>query len=315
MCHESTVRTLLRLGADLNVSGSFGAPLQAAAMRGHESVTRTLLSHGADVNSKGGLYGTALQAAAHRGHRKMVEILLDAGANVHQGGFSRDAFHAASEGGHEGIVRLFLERGFICPPQALSRMAHENPCSNLLRDASPGRCQEAKPFQNYHTGSENWRKRASMIDYSLVLENMRGVVTSEYESIQPYHEGRCQREENYALRVAAANGQVTVVELLLSQLDMIGIPKSEIVSAFKEACGNGHEKVVTQLLSDRLELRDLKAALKAAASNGHLTVVNLIIDYEHRLGLAGVETVKFFTLVRQPIYLAVLWAKPGLADL
>lgn len=201
MSHESTVRTLLRLGADLNVSGSFGAPLQAAAMRGHESVTRTLLSHGADVNGEGGLYGTALQAAAHRGHQKVVEVLLDAGADVHQGGFSRDAFHAASEGGHEGIVRLFLERGFNLQPQGLRTSVRASsfvPDMNLLRNASPGWCQEASSFRNYQTetGSEDWRKRASMIDYSLVLEKMRGAVTSEYESIQPYREGRCQRERN-----------------------------------------------------------------------------------------------------------------------
>lgn len=73
--------------------------------------------------------------------------------------------------------------------------------------------------------------------------------------------------------------------------------------------------MVTQLLSDRLELRDLKAALEAAASNGHLTVVNLLIDYEHRLGLAGVETVKSPTLVGQPLYSAVRWADSGLGDL
>lgn len=316
MCHESTVRTLLRLGADLNVSGSFGAPLQAAAMRGHETVTRTLLSHGADVNSKGGLYGTALQAAAHRGHQKVVEILLDAGADVHGDGFSHDAFHAASEGGHEGIVRLLLERGFrvrLPPPRPRARKMSPSPYKNLLRDASPGRCHDANSFQ---TVSESWHKRASIIDFTLVLEKMRGAVTSEYESIQPYREGyRRPREKGFALQAAAANSHTTVVELLLSQLEKTGIPKPEIVSAFKEACGNGHEKVVSQLLSDRIELKDLKAALEAAASNGHLTVVNILIVYEHRFGLAQMDIIESPTLVRRTIYLAVPGAKGILGDL
>ena len=300
MCHESTVRLLLRLGASLHVSGSFGEPLQAAAMRGHESITRTLLDNGADVNSKGGLYGTALQAAAHRGHQKIVEILLDAGADVYRDGFSRDAFHAASEGGHEGIVRLLLQRGFKVQHR-LREMWYAGPSQchgiryrELLRDASPSRLQEMKPTWDHQPESDDWHERASVIEFSHVVEKMRGAVTSELEIIKPYRERpkyRHDNEENHALRAAAANGHVTVVELLLSQLDMIDISESEIAAAFREASENGHEKVVSQLLSDRIEVEDLKAALEAAALKGHLKVVNLLIDHEDTLGLAQVETV------------------------
>ena len=314
MCRESTARLLLRLGASLHVSGSFGEPLQAAAMRGHESITRLLLSHGANVDGKGGLYGTALQAAAHRGHRKVVEILLDAGASVHRGGFSRDAFHAASEGGHEGILRLFLERGFNFPPQGGRRLCsrcnpNPNPkYRNLLRDHSPTRYQEAKPFRDYGAGSEEWRERASMIDFAHVVEKIRGAVTSEHELTLPYRahrEFKDYNHENYALREAAANGHVAVVEFLLSQLNRMGIPKSEISAAFQEACVNGHEEVVNRLLSDLEEVRELNAGFEAAALEGHLTVVDLLIDHENRLGLARVETVESPTQVRQSTYLAV----------
>lgn len=297
MCHESTVRLLLRLGASLHVSGSFGEPLQAAAMRGHELITRTLMGHGADVNSRGGLYGTALQAAAHRGHQKVVEILLDAGADVYRDGFSRDAFHAASEGGREGIVRLLLERGFKVRhalPGPQYYFPGPIPYKDLLRDASPSRVQQTKPTWDHQLESDNWRERASVIDFSHVVEKMRGAVTSELDLIKPYRERLGYWRDgggNYALRAAAANGHVTVVELLLSQLDMMDISESEVVAAFREACENGHEKVVSQLLSDRVEVKDLKTALEAAALEGHLTVMNLLIDHEDRLGLARVETV------------------------
>lgn len=309
MGHESTVRLLLRLGANMHVSGRLGEPLQAAAMRGHELISKILLDYGADVNSEGGIYGTALQAAAHRGHREVVEILLDAGADVHQDGFSRDAFHAASEGGHEGIVRLLLERGF----EFKQDFANDSKCCrregssevgrDILREASPSRYEEAKATPGHQPESEDWRERASMVDFSVVVQKMRGAVASEHESIQSCHWR--QYGHNHALRVAAAKGHVTVVELLLGQLDKMGIPNREIVSAVEEACRNGHEKVVSQLLSDRLELRDMNAALEAAASNGHLTVVNLLIDYEHRLGLAQVETTESPTLVRPSIYSAI----------
>ena len=288
MCHESTVRLLLRLGGSVHVSGSLGEPLHAAAMRGHESITKTLLSHGANVNSRGGIYGTALQAAAHRGHRNIVEILLNSGANVYQDGFSRDAFHAASEGGHERIVDLLLTRGF----KMKCALSEDRPLFSLAPDDDPEYVE--------------WLERGSVIDFSIVSEKVRGAVALRHESTRPYTRVHI---DNYALRVAAAKGHLTVVKFLLSQLDRMVISDFEVFAALKEACRNGHEKVVNQLLSDQLGVKDLKDAIKAAASNGHLTVVNLLIDHENRLGLAQVESVDFPNQVRRSKYPIVFWAK------
>lgn len=199
---------------------------------------------------------------------------------------------------HEGIVRLLLERGYKVQhtlPGPQRSLLHPSPYRNLLRDASPSQHRETKPTWDHQPKLKDWRERASAIDFSYVVEKMRGVVTSELELIQPYRERleyRGHDKDNYALRAAAAKGHVTVVELLLSHLDRMDIPKSEIIAAFKEACENGYEKVVNKLISDRVEVEDLKAALEAAALKGHLTVVNLLIDYEDRLGLARVETVR-----------------------
>ena len=311
MGHGSTVRLLLGLGANLHVPGSLGEPLQAAAMRGHESITKTLLHHGADVNSNSGLYGTALQAAAHRGHQKVAEILLDAGADVHRDGFSCDAFHAASEGGHEGIVRLMLERGFNfrdpLPERQFRKMMVPTAARDLLRDASPSRIQGMKLIWGPKPESKDWRERASIIDFPLAIAKVGGAVTSELELIQPYREriGYQSEPNNYALRAAAAKGHATVVKLLLSQLDKVDIIESEFVVAFKEACENGHVNAVNQFLSDRVQVKGLKAALEAAASNGHLTVVNLLIDHEVRHGLVQVETVELRTQVSQFTYLTI----------
>ena len=325
MCHESTVRLLLRLGASVHVSGSLGEPLQAAAMRGHESITKILLSHGANVDSQGGIYGTALQAAAHRGYRNIVEILLKAGADVYRKGFSRDAFHAASEGGHEGIVNLLLERGFEVRqplpsggrPCGMAR-GREPQYKNLLRDASPSQCQEAKATIYHQPGSGEWRKRASIADFSLVVERMQGALTSEHELKMPFRaqpEYGSHDDKFYALRVAAASGHINVVELFLSHLETMHIPKSEITAAFKEACGNGHAKTVSRLLSEQVQLKDLKDGIEAAALKGHLTVVNILIDYENRLGLAQVESVDSPIRVRRSICLTAVWANRTLGDL
>jgi len=43
-------------------------------------VVRLLLDKGADVNAQGGSFGNALQAASENGHEAVVRLLLDEGA-------------------------------------------------------------------------------------------------------------------------------------------------------------------------------------------------------------------------------------------
>ncbi|SLM37284.1 ankyrin repeat domain containing protein [Lasallia pustulata] len=64
-----------------------------------------LLDKGADVNAQGKEYGNALQAASERGHDQVVRMLLDKGANVNaQGGEYGNALQAASSRGHDQVV-------------------------------------------------------------------------------------------------------------------------------------------------------------------------------------------------------------------
>ena len=287
MCHESAVRLLLQFDANPHILGAFGGPLQAAAMRGHESITRLLLSKGANVNSKGGLYGTALQAAAHRGHQKIVEVLVDAGADVYEDGFSRDALHAASEGGQENIIRFFLERGFKFRDNVVVM-----PCS-----APPIQLREANPEL------EDWYERASMTDPSQVMEKLRGFESRELEIIKPYRERHTHRdpyETNYALGAAARNGHTNVVELLLDKTS------EGICTALVEACKNSHATTVELLLHrmststmDSLSFIsnwDIGAAFVVACKIGPVTVVQLLLKYldtmdisKDKIGAAFVE--------------------------
>ena len=71
-----------------------------------------------------------------------------------------------------------------------------------------------------------------------------------------------------------------MIGLLLCQPVQLGLPRSEIVSAFKEACENGHAEVAGRFLSVQLEAKELRAAAEAAASHGHLAVLKLLTDQE-----------------------------------
>ncbi|KAK8018757.1 hypothetical protein PG991_007947 [Apiospora marii] len=79
------VSVLLQYQADANlIGGSYGTPLQAAALGGRLEIMKLLLSHGGidSIDNASGEYGTALAAAAYNGQKSAIELLLDAGADV-----------------------------------------------------------------------------------------------------------------------------------------------------------------------------------------------------------------------------------------
>jgi hypothetical protein len=61
-------------------SDSVATPLYFTAKLGLGTITKLLLDNKADVNAQGGEYGNALQAASEGGHEQVVKVLLDAGA-------------------------------------------------------------------------------------------------------------------------------------------------------------------------------------------------------------------------------------------
>ncbi|KAK3687468.1 ankyrin repeat-containing domain protein [Podospora appendiculata] len=109
---ETTVKLLLKLGADPNATGEeFGNALTAAANDGTEKIILALLEAGAQVNSPSGY---ALQVAAQQGHVKVVDILLSHGADVGEVNDRhkcRTALQAACDYAHLEVVKLLLDHG------------------------------------------------------------------------------------------------------------------------------------------------------------------------------------------------------------
>ena len=104
----------------------FPTSLYYSSLLGLLDVTDWLLEKGPDVNAKGGNYGNALQAASQGGHEMVVRLLLDKGVDVNaQGGYYGNALQAASAGGHEVIVRLLLEKGAKVKEERVEYSNHE----------------------------------------------------------------------------------------------------------------------------------------------------------------------------------------------
>ncbi|KAI4091130.1 MAG: hypothetical protein L6R37_007786 [Teloschistes peruensis] len=256
--------------------------LATAASGGQDSMIQYLIKRGLDLNEEGllgdaftgsgGLYGTALQAAAHGGHTKVVEVLLDNGADPHQRGISRDAFHAAWEGGHKEIVQLLHERDFESKATVVIPCSADSPSlyKNLVRDASPSRSLGNNPIGDHQPESKDWRERASITESSHVVRMIREGVSPNIEGVQSYQDRtdrKCPHmdDKNDSLRSVAVEGH---------DGDELAFPESQIIA------------VVNRILSRGLGTDGFKTALQTAASNGHLRVLNLLINYEEKLGLA-----------------------------
>ncbi|EHK96585.1 putative Ankyrin repeat domain-containing protein 50 [Glarea lozoyensis 74030] len=120
----SIVSMLLKSGAKINaVDVRKWTPLHKAAWHGHEAAVQVLLDYKPDVEAEEALLdnkadmesedsdgGTALHAASERGHENVVKLLLKTGAKVNatdiDGG---TALHRASWNGHLVVVQLLLD--------------------------------------------------------------------------------------------------------------------------------------------------------------------------------------------------------------
>jgi len=112
--HLQAVKQLVALGANINASSDYGAPLDRAALRGHTEVIRFLLEHGAIAASQRYWGRTPLHEAARMGHTDAVKLLLDHGSpvdSIDRYGNDRTPLHAAIFPGAKEVVRLLLKYG------------------------------------------------------------------------------------------------------------------------------------------------------------------------------------------------------------
>ena len=102
----SVARTLLAQCEDVNATGGhFGNLIQAAAFGGHETMVRWLIDLGADVHVRG-RYGSPLRAASLGGHNAVVRLLLNRGARTDK--TEDNALQAAALNGHFATLKLLV---------------------------------------------------------------------------------------------------------------------------------------------------------------------------------------------------------------
>jgi ankyrin repeat protein len=121
-CEDLAIaRALLEAGANPDVRGHFGSPLETAGLRPNYELAALLIQHKATINdyTKAGRYGSPLAAAAHGGSIEIVRLLIEHGADVNaplKYGSCGSALAAASSGdGNVRILKYLIEEAGADP--------------------------------------------------------------------------------------------------------------------------------------------------------------------------------------------------------
>ncbi|KAJ4258131.1 hypothetical protein NW762_008272 [Fusarium torreyae] len=318
MNHKSTLGLLLQRGANVKTGELKGNALYVAAMKGNVDVLRVLIEEGADVEQKTGSFGTVLQVASYYGHEDIVEILLDAGADVHAKGSCRDAFHAAAEGGHQEIIMLLLKRGYqfhYPPPRPMYELATPSEYKQLYREASPGRQNHpGSLFSRLSTATAKPQEASREIDVDedatkLELDDSSEMISDVFSD---HRQGRLseansylQRDSqeaipllpdklpvNHPLEVSATAGREEVVEILLTQKEILGISDEQVWGALKAAAFYGHLSVVRLLIdfiSKTSSVKDCISFVLDGLNQDHQHILEYALDRASRSGCTEKE--------------------------
>ncbi|KAH0034984.1 purine and uridine phosphorylase, partial [Aureobasidium melanogenum] len=316
---ESMVNLLLQKGADVNAHRGKASTLQVASAEGHVRVVQSLLAHGADVNAEGGEgFGhiSSLQAACAKCHLEVIKLLLENGADVNiRGGARGTALQVASLVGCDKIVQLLLQEGAdVNAPgssfygEALNAVfertwgdcdLHHNreQVVLLLLEKCDGLDVQDKRFTNLlhnaaGAGFENVVKRLLATDLDIIAREGRGLDIDALSEVY-----------GYALHIAAEEGHVKIVQMLLDRRPEV-IAEDEVYgSALGAAAYEGHDDVV-QMLLDRGADVNIKggwygSALQAASEAGHVKIVQMLLQHTINTDVDGTVNATAFDIAFQ----------------
>ncbi|RSM04563.1 hypothetical protein CEP52_006705 [Fusarium oligoseptatum] len=205
-----------------------------------------------------------------KGHKRIVKLLLESGTRSRfystqgpddsTGGHSKDALHAAIEGGHADIVLLLLTRGFAHRPCDRLRECEQWPARSsgprdLLREASPERVsREDSEYDEDEDEDEDLESVMPLTDLEVIFEADQ----------HPW------ARDNYinALDSAVRSGHESVDNLILNQEDALDLGDRPVEKAAAVAVEQGLSSVLELLLkhtATRIPITDcLKSLFEAA---------------------------------------------------
>ena len=242
------IRVLTALGADLNTRDNDGiTPAYMAVLRGNIDLLRTLVELGANLNTPDNDRNTPLYMAAQRGSAEMVKTLTELGADLNTPNkYNGDTpVLVAARHGHIGVIQTLAEGGVDLN--------------------TPDRCgRNAVCFASQFSNMEV---------LSALLEGGVNVNTATANK---------QDGETALLLVAAREGHVNVIRLLLKWRANIDLLSSRGLCPLRCAVHCGHMEAVVLLVNNGADVRH---CLGDSALAGFTHIRAMWTDFSTRVGL------------------------------
>ena len=262
--------------------------LHLAAALGHETTVRTLIDAGADNHATGWLHSdphtvspstfdekesqtTALIIATSNGHTEIVKILIEAGADLEATGLSgctaripvtpgtrnpcfsdfmagdvmAPALHTAVAIGHEEITRMLLQAG--AKVDAISRSTEDEVFTPLYLASVAGYLSIVTML--LAAGASMCKVPPGQL-HSLVAAADKGHTEVVAKLVEAGADVNARSEGVSALGVAAAKGDVQLVEDLVRLGAYTDFADYFGQTAFMIAAARGHREVVQTLLNE-----------------------------------------------------------------
>ena len=273
------VELLLDEGAEIDVKDkNHRTSLMLAAENGHSDVSEHLINHGADISKKGGHSRKALHYASKSGHLKVVELLLNKGAEIDvKDKNHRTPLMLAVENGHNDVSMYLINHGAddskigVCERMTLLSYASENGhLKVVVLLLSKG--AEIDVEDKNHCTPLMLAAEKGHNDVSMHLIN-HGADISKIDVFW----------QTTLLSYASENGQMNVVELLLSKGAEIDVEDKNHCTPLMLAAENGHNDISMHLIHHGADICKMDVFWQAtllsyASENGHLKVVELLLS-------------------------------------
>ncbi|CAM6038727.1 unnamed protein product [Sphagnum compactum] len=314
--HAKLVQFLLKYcnTLDLEVENVAGqTPLHLATLGGHDEVVKVLLEHAElklKLKNKDG--NMPLHLASLGGHVKVVNIMWEHRTKLDLFSKNKDGntiFHLATKGGHVEVVKVFMEeylskhllnrpnKDWNTPLHLAIEEGHVNVVNTLLEIAgnqlglNDKNKDENTPL---HLATEGGH-------HSVVTKLLELVTTEKNIGLDPKATNNGQKganklnvnatnkEENTPLHLAAKEGHVKIVDVMLKFAEKLTINANNIRgnTPLHLAAINGHVDVVNKLLELEFEVdlnirnRQGQSPLHFATIKCHPNVVKVLCKTQH----------------------------------
>ncbi|XP_030851100.1 transient receptor potential cation channel subfamily A member 1 homolog isoform X3 [Strongylocentrotus purpuratus] len=262
-----------------DVNSDRSTPLHLAVDSGYFEIVELCLSKSANVNCHRDNRSTPLHAACVAGNLKIVELLLQKGAHVNSVNADRATpIHRACSFNRHKIVEHLLEKG------ARIEAKDKDNFTPLLIAASSGHSATIKVLLGKKANIAAIDKHDKTAFFWAAEEN-------KPEALQALLEHRMaskileysDRYDNTALHIAAENGYLGIVRILLNNGAALDWKNEDEETPIHVAAANGHTAIVLEFVKrDESTINDedenSNTPLHQAAMAGHAKTVRALIE-------------------------------------